>query len=108
MRGKTKHQDRLFSYVPIEQRVSKTHLTEVVAEAEREGLISKDHFTVDGTVVQAHPFRACKSYIVTCLQDPQMLGVSRPAFDDFKARRRPEPLQVSAQVFLKKVELNKR
>jgi len=53
MRGKTKHQDRLFSYVPIEQRVSKTHLTEVVAEGEREGLISKDHFTVDGTVVQA-------------------------------------------------------
>jgi len=36
MRGKTKHQDRLFSYVPIEQRVSKTHLTEVVAEAERD------------------------------------------------------------------------
>jgi transposase len=27
--------------------------SEVIADAEREGLISKDHFTVDGTVVQA-------------------------------------------------------
>src|ERR1700722_6764114 len=61
MRGKDEQQLDVFSYVSPEQRVPQDHPFQAVLQQARErGLLSDEHFTVDGTLLEA--WASVKSY----------------------------------------------
>ncbi len=82
----TKKRERL-----LEADVARVLLKEVVKEARRCRLLSPDHFTVDGTLLE--PWASHKSYRPSDERPPQGGGRNRPR--DFKGeRRRPRDARV--------------
>ena len=75
----TKNRERL-----LEADVARVLLREVVREARRRRLLSPDHFTVDGTLLEA--WASHKSYRPRDESPPQGGGRNRPR--DFKGERR--------------------
>ena len=95
----SKNRDRL-----LDHDVSRAFFAEVVAEAQRRRLLSADHFTVDGTLLEA--WASLKSYRPRDEQDPPADGGGRNPEVDFRGRRRSPETHASttdpeAQLFKK-------
>ena len=86
----SKNRDRL-----LEHDVSRAFSAEVVAEARRRRLLSADHFTVDGTLLEA--WASLKSYHPRDEQDPPsgVAGGRNPEVD-FRGQRRRRETHVSS------------
>ena len=82
----TKNRERL-----LEADAARVLLKEVVREARRRRLLSADHFTVDGTLLEA--WASHKSYRPRDEQPPQGGGRNRDA--DFQGQRRSRDTHVS-------------
>ncbi|MCK9485372.1 MAG: IS5 family transposase [Dehalococcoidia bacterium] len=76
----SKNRERL-----LRHRVADAFFAEVVAEAQRRQLLSSEHFTVDGTLLEA--WASLKSYRPRDGQDPPT-GGGRNAEVDFRGQRR--------------------
>ena len=70
----SKNRERLLAY-----DVSRAFFAEVVAEAQQRRLLSADHFTVDGTLLEA--WASLKSYRPHDEQDPPVAGGRNPEVD---------------------------
>ena len=79
----SKNRERLLAY-----DVSRAFFAEVVAEARQRRLLSADHFTVDGTLLEA--WASLKSYRPRDEQDPPVAGGRNPEVDFRDQRRRRE------------------
>ena len=84
----SKNRERL-----LEVDAARTFLAEVVAEAKRRRLLSAEHFTVDGTLLEA--WASLKSYRPRDGQEPPPGGGRNPDVD-FRGRRRSRDTHVSA------------
>ena len=73
--------------------VARAFFAEVVAEAKRRRLLSAEHFTVDGTLLEA--WASLKSYRPRDEQEPPPGGGRNPDVD-FRGRRRSHDTHVSA------------
>lgn len=94
----SKNRERL-----LEHDVARAFFGEVVAEAKRRRLLSEEHFTVDGTLLESWP--SLKSYRPRDGQDPPA-GGGRNAEVDFRGQRRGRQTHASttdpaAQLFKK-------
>ena len=76
----------------LEHAVADAFFAEVVAEARRRRLLSADHFTVDGTLLEA--WASLKSYRPRDEQDPPSGGGRNPEVD-FRGQRRRRETHVS-------------
>ena len=86
----SKNRDRL-----LEHDVSRAFFAEVVAEARRRRLLSADHFTVDGTLLEA--WASLKSYHPRDEQDPPSGAAGgRNREVDFRGQRRRRETHVSS------------
>ena len=83
----SKNRERL-----LEAEASRAFFAEVVAEARRRRLLSDDHFTVDGTLLEA--WASLKSYRPRDEQEPPAAG-GRNAQVDFRGQRRRRDTHVS-------------
>ena len=84
----SKNRERL-----LEHDVARAFFAEVVAEAKRRRLLSDEHFTVDGTLLES--WAALKSYRPRDGQDPPAGGGRNPEVD-FRGQRRSRETHVSA------------
>lgn len=86
----SKNRDRL-----LENEVFESFFTEVMALAEREGLLSKEHFTVDGTLIQA--WASQKSFLRKDGKNDQRPGGGggRNAQTDWKGKPRSNDTHAS-------------
>ncbi len=84
----SKNRDRL-----LEHDVSHAFFAQVVAEAKRRRLLSADHFTVDGTLLEA--WASLKSYRPRDEGDPPGGGGGRNPEVDFRGQRRSRETHVS-------------
>lgn len=84
----TKNRERL-----LEAEVARAFFAEVVAEARRRKLLSDDHFSVDGTLLEA--WASLKSYRPRDEQEPPSGSGGRNAEVDFRGRRRSRETHVS-------------
>jgi transposase len=86
----SKNRERL-----LEHDVSRAFFAEVVAEARRRRLLSADHFTVDGTLLEA--WASLKSYRPRDEQDPPSgAGGGRNREVDFRGQRRRRETHASS------------
>jgi transposase len=76
----------------LDHDVAAKFLSEVVAEARRRGLLSEDHFTVDGTLLEA--WASLKSFRPRTDQDPPA-GAGRNPERDFRGKPRKNETHVS-------------
>jgi transposase len=76
----------------LEHEVAGAFFTEVVAEARRRQLLSAEHFTVDGTLLEA--WASLKSYRPRDDEDPPTGGGRNPEVD-FRGQRRRRETHVS-------------
>jgi transposase len=83
----SKNRERL-----LEHDVARAFFTEVVAEAKQRHLLSAEHFTVDGTLLEA--WASLKSYRDRDDQDPPPGGGRNPEVD-FRGQRRNRETHVS-------------
>jgi transposase len=83
----SKNRERL-----LRHRVAEAFFAEVVAEARRRKLLSADHFTVDGSLLEA--WASVKSYRPRDEQDPPGSGGRNPDVD-FRGRRRSRETHAS-------------
>ncbi|HEX9820532.1 MAG TPA: IS5 family transposase [Methylomirabilota bacterium] len=83
----SKNRERLLAH-----DVSRAFFAEVVAEARRRRLLSAEHFTVDGTLLEA--WASLKSYRPRDEQDPPTGGGRNPEVD-FRGQRRRRETHVS-------------
>ena len=79
----SKNRERLLAY-----DVSRAFFAEVVAEARQRRLLSADHFTVDGALLEA--WVSLKNYRPRDEQDPPVAGGRNPEVDFRGQRRRRE------------------
>lgn len=79
----TKNRERL-----LKHEVAEAFLGEVVREAQRRHLVSEDHFSVDGTLLES--WASLKSYRPRDEQDPPQGGGRNPEVDFHGERRRKE------------------
>ncbi len=84
----SKNRERL-----LEHAVADAFFAEVVAEAQRRKLLSADHFTVDGTLLEA--WASLKSYRPRDEDDGQRPGGGRNPEVDFRGQRRRRDTHVS-------------
>ena len=84
----SKNRERL-----LEAEVARAFLSEVVEEARRRRLLSEDHFSVDGTLLEA--WASLKSYRPRDEQEPPPSGGGRNAEVDFRGQRRSRETHVS-------------
>ena len=85
----SKNRDRLLAHAVIE-----TFFTEVMALADRQGLLSKEHFSVDGTLIQA--WASQKSFLPKDGSNDQSSGGGgRNAQADWKGRPRSNDTHAS-------------
>ena len=84
----SKNRERLLAH-----DVSRAFFAEVVAEARRRRLLSAEHFTVDGTLLEA--WASLKSYRPRDEQDPPSGGGRNPEVD-FRGQRRRRETHVSS------------
>ena len=77
----SKNRERL-----LRHEAADAFFAEVVAEAERRKLLSADHFTVDGTLLEA--WASLKSYRPRDEQDPPAGSGGRNPYMDFRGQRR--------------------
>jgi transposase len=84
----SKNRERL-----LRHRVADAFFAEVVAEAQRRQLLSSEHFTVDGTLLEA--WASLKSYRPRDEQDPPCGGGGRNAEVDFRGQRRSRETHAS-------------
>ena len=77
----SKNRERL-----LEAEVARAFFAEVVAEAGRRRLLSEEHFSVDGTLLEA--WASLKSYRPRDEQEPPSSGGGRNAEVDFRGQRR--------------------
>ena len=76
----SKNRERL-----LEAEVARAFFAEVMAEAGRRRLLSDDHFSVDGTLLEA--WASLKSYRPRDEQEPPSSGAGRNAEVDFRGQR---------------------
>ena len=84
----SKNRERL-----LEAEVARAFFAEVVAEAGRRRLLSGEHFSVDGTLLEA--WASLKSYRPRDEQEPPSSGGGRNAEVDFRGQRRSRETHVS-------------
>jgi len=84
----SKHRERLLAH-----DVAGAFFVEVVAEAKRRRLLCADHFTVDGTLLEA--WASLKSYRPRDEQDPPAGSGGRNPEVDFRGQRRRRDTHVS-------------
>ena len=84
----SKNRERL-----LRHEVADAFFAEVVAEAKHRKLLSPDHFTVDGTLLEA--WASLKSYRPRDEQDPPAGGGGRNPYMDFRGQRRSRDTHVS-------------
>ena len=84
----SKNRDRLLEHAAVDK-----FFTEVMQLAERQGLLSKEHFTVDGTLVKA--WASHKSFRPKDGQDPPPPDAGRNADTDWKGRPRSNDTHAS-------------
>ena len=84
----SKNRDRLLEHAVVEG-----FFTEVMRLADRRRLLSKDHFTVDGTLIQA--WASHKSFLPRDGDDPGVGGSGRNAEADWKGQPRSNDTHVS-------------
>jgi transposase len=84
----SKNRERLLRHA-----VADAFFAEVVAEAQRRRLLSSEHFTVDGTLLEA--WASLKSYRPREEDDDQRRGGGRNAEVDFRGQRRSRETHVS-------------
>ena len=84
----SKNRERL-----LEAEVARAFFSEVVGEAGRRRLLSDDHFSVDGTLLEA--WASLKSYRPRDEQEPPSSGGGRNAEVDFRGQRRSRETHVS-------------
>jgi transposase len=84
----SKNRERL-----LRHQVADAFFAEVVAEAQRRRLLSAEHFTVDGTLLEA--WASVKSYRPRDGQDPPATGGGRNPAVDFRGQRRSRETHVS-------------
>ena len=84
----SKNRERL-----LEADVARAFLAEVVAEAKRRRLLSDEHFSVDGTLLEA--WASLKSYRPRDEQEPPAGSGGRNAEVDFRGQRRSRETHVS-------------
>lgn len=84
----SKNRERL-----LQHRVADAFFAEVVAEAQRRKLLSSEHFTVDGTLLEA--WASLKSYRPREEQGPPRGGGGRNAEVDFRGQRRSRETHAS-------------
>ena len=77
----------------LEAEVARAFLAEVVAEAGRRRLLSDEHFSVDGTLLEA--WASLKSYRPRDEQEPPSGSGGRNAEVDFRGQRRSRETHVS-------------
>ena len=84
----SKNRDRL-----LEHEVVEAFFAEVMALAEKAGLLSKEHFSVDGTLIQA--WASHKSFRPRTARRPDARGPGRNAQADWKGKRRSNDTHAS-------------
>lgn len=84
----SKNRDRLLDHEVIE-----AFLTEVMTIADQRGLLSKEHFSVDGTLIQA--WAGHKSFVAKEGSDDPPQGGGRNAQADWKGKKRSNDTHVS-------------
>ena len=84
----SKNRERL-----LEAEVARAFFAEVVGEAGRRRLLSDEHFSVDGTLLEA--WASLKSYRPRDEQEPPASGGGRNAEVDFQGQRRSRETHVS-------------
>lgn len=84
----SKNRDRLLEHAVVE-----TFFTEIMRQADAKGLLSKEHFSVDGTLIQA--WASHKSFKPKSGGDDQPPSSGRNAEADWKGKRRANDTHAS-------------
>jgi IS5 family transposase len=85
----SKNRDRLLDHAVVE-----AFFTEVMTLADKQGLLSKEHFSVDGTLIQA--WASHKSFVPKDGSDKELpQGAGRNAQADWKGKRRSNDTHAS-------------